>query len=1136
VYGYLWLEAGDILSIDVGKNGTPGTASPRDEQITSTGGGFGRIVLKKQGSDSSDTLAIAGGGGGGGNGGKGALGWSDKAGTSAEANGVILTELGTDSAYEGKPGGEAKYTSYLIGYSCDSGGTAGDSGSNYRASSLKLIPSGDAQWATELSDEAKTTIQNAKTENPGSSAAVTITCLQIDPVEKTVYDPAYPDYDELIADLQDYTLTTDISKYFDVTGVTIKNGAEAETTLAYTFADQTLTLENIDPTVVHDEMVFDGSVQTFTGAVDFTVNITLKPKEGFLGGNDVPLLIYGETGYSGDSTGITLKHGEDEASIPKQTEADFVNVEIPADYFIGSTTLYPGYGGDEPEIFRGESVRRMDFYDYEFNEPTGGDAWKADFVNFTTYLTYRYIAGDVPDGDLAPAETTWYWVNLALEPKSEPIKAEVGTEAVEQTSSTEAVIYVKPVVEFVLTNTTVELHDGTTPDINNIVSLDPGTHLQATLTAEEGYYLPAEIMVTRTAANGMETVLTDYTYNSGTGALFIDAAVIGSDHITVYVDAIEIEKFTITYYYAQDPTDQEGTKKELELEAGTVLNAGNIGLPVAGVDYEDHGGYTFSWQWIPEYTPGMAITQDMIAIGTYAPKTFTLTVKYMFGEIELGRTQMEVLFGKTYSFTAPNLTKGDVSYAPNSSLITGTMDTVGGETIEVQYHQTSGGLTIYYVYEDGGEAAPTVNETIELDKSYEYPVPNITGYTPTIVRDGVTQGSISFTVNADDVANGIVYTVTYIANEYEISFDADGDGEADADSPVFVVKYGTEYNDNQWPVPVKTGFTFNGWFLPDGTTQIKGGDIVAITENTVLTAHWTAKNKITLAILYLFGDGPDKGSTAHETYTKEYTLDEDDLNYSVTSPEIEGYTPDQEVVSGTMTDKNVTITVYYYKNTRTLTVEYRYSDTGALIPTGLLGGNITANPYTVELLPGDEYTTLQVAEISGYKTPKVETYTMGSEDYTLTIWYVLDTEEPEVVSVVIEWGALVFTYNQGTWIPETHTYDGTRIDPEKPGYNTLTVTNTAESNIPVKVVVSYEPNVNEPALSSLIGYYTTGSTSTGIPLGDRISEWTMPVDSSKTIYFWLEGQLTGTPSDTVSGTCIVIITKVSTEGGEHEQE
>ncbi len=125
----------------------------------------------------------------------------------------------------------------------------------------------------------------------------------------------------------------------------------------------------------------------------------------------------------------------------------------------------------------------------------------------------------------------------------------------------------------------------------------------------------------------------------------------------------------------------------------------------------------------------------------------------------------------------------------------------------------------------------------------------------------------------------------------------------------------------------------------------------------------------TLTVLYQYEDT----SEAAPTYTE--TLNVDDA-YSVSSPEIAGYTADQLVVEGTMPADDVTVTVVYTPIDYTLTVLYQYED-----------GTTAAPTYIAFVNEGEEY---------GVESPQVEGHTpdltivsgtMPTEDVQVTVIY-----------------------------------------------------------------------------------------------------------------------------------------------------
>lgn len=105
--------------------------------------------------------------------------------------------------------------------------------------------------------------------------------------------------------------------------------------------------------------------------------------------------------------------------------------------------------------------------------------------------------------------------------------------------------------------------------------------------------------------------------------------------------------------------------------------------------------------------------------------------------------------------------------------------------------------------------------------------------------------------------------------------------------------------------PSRDGYTFTGWSTPE--TDTTTGDIT-------ITAQWRANSTggggggdsttyYTLTINYVDGEGNAVATRYSRSHASGY-------DYSVTSPTVEGMTPDQTVVSGRLT-RNTTVTVTY---------------------------------------------------------------------------------------------------------------------------------------------------------------------------------------------------------------------------------
>lgn len=139
-------------------------------------------------------------------------------------------------------------------------------------------------------------------------------------------------------------------------------------------------------------------------------------------------------------------------------------------------------------------------------------------------------------------------------------------------------------------------------------------------------------------------------------------------------------------------------------------------------------------------------------------------------------------------------------------------------------------------------------------------------------------------------AHGNLVTVTY---------NTDGGGAVDAQT----VESGSAAV--RPTDPTRSGYTFSGWTL-DGTAY---DFATPVTGDITLVAQWTENyvppvtTYYTLTINYVDAEG----NTVADPYTRDLR---EGRSYSVTSPEVEGYTTEQTVVAVTLTG-DLTVTVVY---------------------------------------------------------------------------------------------------------------------------------------------------------------------------------------------------------------------------------
>lgn len=121
--------------------------------------------------------------------------------------------------------------------------------------------------------------------------------------------------------------------------------------------------------------------------------------------------------------------------------------------------------------------------------------------------------------------------------------------------------------------------------------------------------------------------------------------------------------------------------------------------------------------------------------------------------------------------------------------------------------------------------------------------------------------------------------------------------------------------------------------------------------------------------------------------------------YSIPSPEIEGFTPSIPIVTGTMPDEDLTIDVYYSKTFHSLTVKYQYAD-----------GSTVSPDVVFQYPPGFVY-DVPSPEVEGYQADKLSVSgTMGNEPLEVVVTY---SPVPYTLTVI-------YQYTDGSTAAESH--------------------------------------------------------------------------------------------------------------------
>lgn len=313
----------------------------------------------------------------------------------------------------------------------------------------------------------------------------------------------------------------------------------------------------------------------------------------------------------------------------------------------------------------------------------------------------------------------------------------------------------------------------------------------------------------------------------------------------------------------------------------------------------------------------------------------------------------------TITFTAPTggtTSCKSVSATANSgytfsgwSVSSGTI--TSDMTIYANFEISKRTLSIVYVYSGGGSAAKTDTYNLNAGQYYSYSVPSITGYTP---NTSVVSGTMP--------DSNTTVTVTYSPISYQITVNA-GTGGTVSGGGTYV--YNSTATITASP---SLGYKFVKW--TDGSTDQSRQ--ITVTGSASYTAEFAVQS-YTVTVHYVY----ENGSTAKDSVTKEYNYNQ---NYAISSPSIEGYTPDFGSVTGTMSASNITETVTYKANNYTLTVHYQKSD-----------GTTIAPSDSRELKYGEAY-SVPSPERTGYKPDKDSVSgTMGARNVTVTVEYTIQS-------------------------------------------------------------------------------------------------------------------------------------------------
>lgn len=695
------------------------------------------------------------------------------------------------------------------------------------------------------------------------------------------------------------------------------------------------------PTFEEDtEHIFADGIGRYIANGGYAVSFYLVPKEGFLGGNDVPVL--SETG--GEFSNVSITKGEAVGYLKVEEKADFANVpvnyDVAAHFFVKE-----GYVIKDDGDSSNDTVSSDDLYDLSI-DLSEYEEWQKAYVGVMNPVEEMISPSYSP-------ETVY--LTAGVVPLNAPQKAVVSGDTEGAVVTLETKVYVQYPVIYQLENMN---HSGVT-------YVTYGKPFQVFLTCDEGFIQPP-LQNPDTGAYYIEVYAgrtkLSFDYAQDTGEVYLSYYSY-STSLTVRAKAIT-RPYQLHYVYSlEDGVSQEYVE---EYEAGVNIDYTWMNAFAA----PEREGYTFSWEWetddgeAPDTMPG----RDIWVVGTYHKNQYLLSINYVNGEgVSIAPSYEGILeYGADYSIPSPSLE----NYMPDSAVMNGEAlsdpyvisGTMGDENVfvTVEYLYTNNKLVIMYLYPDGREIPGTrVDRTLGENEAYDVASPLVNGYTAdTALKNGEVWGD-PFRVNGTmEGSASAVVQIYYKANLYDIeleyrydadeayprpdgttlNFDLSGavmDGE-DSLKVQFGNIYGYNVTTDSYglPIPVALGYEFVGWYTdPDFQNQVTDETAVEWPLITKLYAKWEPM-KFNVSVRYLFEEGqyhaPDfsllpegvqvideDGDGVYDYYFQENTLYMGDT-YVIGIPAMVGYTayrdygiPGAQVEIGDITQSVVGVNILY---------------------------------------------------------------------------------------------------------------------------------------------------------------------------------------------------------------------------------
>lgn len=991
---------------------------------------------------------------------------------------------------------------------------------NYRSASV--FDSIDAIRNDGITDAQKELIANlsdpTSVDDGQTVGSAKITPILITETSTTESGTAEAAANAIAAFNQPFSVTASISEYFkiadssDITVTDTGNGSGvintyvdiSETTGTNTAGiatfKETAEITNIIP-APPAEATKNTTDKTYSATASFRVDIPLAPIDGFLGGNDVPVLSSMVLSQTVDGT-------KNELNIAANPKTDYANValaELPD--FTTNDHQYYVVGVDEP-------IDPATLYAFNTAEMGLLD----DFV--TRSVTFTDENGTPITGDLAPTRTTTYTVTASMSPTDSAPDAVVIPAVSGKTQSKYATIYTQHQIQYQLTNAVCS--DGVTA-----ININDGQTHSVTVSPATGYH---ELNVTVKYPDG----------STETPAVADDAVTVKFGDLSglsgpVIVTATATPK-PIEYKVVKVYTDDQGViytqTHETTFQAGETLTGVDWGFDKLTSDAAKPG-HTYGWKWdtadgtMPETMPA----HDLYVYGTLWPDQYDVTIHYYRGaenSENLAHTvQEKITFGVAYTVPTDLTIPGYDAPTPDTVLIDTEAEIPANgvlDPISVIYTPQTYDLVINRIYSDGMvQIAPETQENaITFDQEYAFTVPTAVGYTVTADRESPILIDSESEIPAD---GQVTLTYTYTPEQYDLIIEVYYN---DAVQSTVTKSDAVTFNQDLTVVaPAVENYT------PSPATQtikVDSSTHASLVSSGAVTVRfeYTVIDPGNFVVNYVYVD-KIVGETAPDS---TLTLDVDGTEYTISVPTgYEAYkdtnkkTPYKDSERTFVGEASQIYNVYLFAKYYTVSL----NPDGGSLPDGAdlyftvkHGGAYPQLPNPTRedhFFENWYYDTDANGEYSG-DTELVQ----GGADLKVTSDHTLYAQwTPHIVSVTVAWGNLTFGYAPG-WNPEKHVYEADTFTPV--GTNAVTVTNNTESNVNVDVTIEGTLIAGDDLRSDDLTF-TEDENQTNNSSSDTLTN-----GESTTFWVWLTGKLTLpdlSNTDFVVGQCTVTISKSEEE-------